>query len=95
MIRDYIMNGAGEFLPEDSNLYKKYFNPECSIRPVFCGSGAFLYDKLFDNDNNPLMGLAVLTAADCRARALLGNHGEKPVSGLIGLLRNLFSGKDN
>ena len=86
---NYIINRTCDFLLEDPRLYKNFFHKECNIGLVICGSGAFLYDKISDNVNYFLMGSAAILATDITVRALLGNHGEKPVSGLVGLLRDL------
>ena len=88
-IRDYLINRTDEFSLDDSRLYEKFFQRECNVGLMILGSGAFLYDKISDNANYFLMSSAVILATDITIRALIGNHGEKPASGLIGLLRNL------
>jgi hypothetical protein len=87
-VMDYIINRTRDYSTEESPLYKKFFNRECDLALGMCIAGAFLYDKIFDNLNYVAMGSVLFLVTDTTVRALLGNHGEKPVSGLIGLLRD-------
>ena len=92
---DYLVNRTEEFSPEDSVLYKEFFHWECSVAFGILFTGAYFNDKISNNASYIWMGLASVLATDLTIRALLGNHGEKPVSGLIGLLRNLSPKKSN
>lgn len=88
-IFDYIINRTCDYSPEESLFYRDFFNKECDIALGACIIGASLHDKIPDDMNYVAVGSVSIMAADILVRAFLGNHGEKPVSGLIGLLRSL------
>ena len=94
-LTDYLVNRTDEFSSGDSELYEKFFQRECNVGLMILGSGVFLYDKISDNANYFLMSSAIILAIDVVIRSLLGKREEKPVHGLIGLLRNLSPKKDN
>ncbi len=90
-LKDYITNKTEEFAEDVSgveNIYYKYFHRECNIAFAVTLASAIAYGS---SENNYLFITHGLLVADITIRAIKGNHGRKAESGLIGLVREIYS----
>ena len=82
--KGYILNKTNEFYPyHHADSYKRYFGIEGRIAlGTWLITGATHFTEL--------LVVSGIMATDIVIRAMNGNHGEKAVSGLVGLTREIY-----